>query len=168
LRSTTKYPAGGFYMICFPSSKISIDRLEVFYLTGKHQPKALCKGLLVLSKKFSDLGNGEDSEVLFHYEYSAYAVWDSFDLPILVLHRKTSRDHMIDFGQLVEVCVYSKYLIPKDRSEVQKFDCPNPEEKYAMRPQYEEFVQELSQIIYDHPNGFYLSIEDLTGASDGK
>jgi len=157
-------------MIDVSLSDATIDFFKDVSLIGKHQPRAIFKGCLLLSKKFSEKEKEGDEDILLNYEYSAYAVSKLLHKwPILVLHRKTLRFYTEgDFWDEHEDLIYSKYVIPKDKADVQKFDCPNPEEKYVMRPQYEEFIRELSQHLYGFPEFFYLSVEDVMEVSSAK
>jgi hypothetical protein len=159
----------GGYMISMPLSQATIDFFKEFSLTGKHQPKAMFKGCLISSKTFSDIEKDGDDNILLNYGYSAFAVTMRLQkYPVLVLHRQTIRFDTDFVGDEHEVCIYSKYIIPKDKADVQRFDCPNPEEKFVMRPQYEEFIRELSQQLYGFPDWYYLSAEDLIEVSSAK
>ncbi len=156
-------------MIGMPLSDATTDFFKDFSLTGKHQPRAKFHGCLLLSKTFSDIEKEGDDNILLNYGYSAFAVATrSNKYPILVLHRQTTRFHQDFLGDEQEVCIYSKYIIPKDKADVQKFDCPNPEEKFVMRSQYEEFIRELSQQLYGFPDWYYLNAEDVMEVSSGK
>jgi hypothetical protein len=160
---------GGF-MIDVLLSYPAIDFFEDFSLTGKHQPRAMFTGCPLLTKKYSEKQKEGDENVFLNYEYSAYAVSKPLHkCSILVLHRKTLRFYPEDtFWDEHEDLIYSKYIVPKDKMDVQKFDCPNPEEKFIMRPQYEEFIRELSQQLYENPHGFYLSVDEVMEVSSGK
>jgi len=128
-------------------------RFDNHVLRGMNQPMICFQGGILHCRIYEI----KRKDLHIKHVYTAYAFDASIDGELRLLLFREEIDEAT-FG----MTVFSKYLVPKGKREVQRFHTyTHTNDKYDIVDGYNQFVEELSEKIFGTKIGFYLNAMEI-------